>query len=155
MASQASLVSQDYALRHADLYVLLVDHTEFCSLEPGVFSNKLIEMLGPVRKKNDEITWSTITTNQGSNRIAALQGFFIRSTGIDTLKLNNNHRTVDTTFSTTFFRKAPVSAMKIKVDFNGKSDGQVAVKAGDDAIAANVVGAADVAAGDFFFLLCW
>ncbi len=42
LVGQASLVSQDYALSHADLYVLLVDHTEFCSLEPGVFSNKLI-----------------------------------------------------------------------------------------------------------------
>ena len=63
-----------------------------------------------------------ITANQGSNRIAAFQGFFIRATGSDTLKLRNSHRTVDSTLSTTFFRKKNPNSVKIKVEFSGRSD---------------------------------
>ncbi len=63
-----------------------------------------------------------ITTNGGSNRIAAFQGFFIRSTGSDTIKLRNNHRTIDSTITTTFFKQKHVNILKITATFSGKHD---------------------------------
>jgi len=67
-----------------------------------------------------------IGTNEGTNRIAAFQGFFIRATGIDTLKLNNSHRTVDSILTTPFFRTKQLNRVNLKIVFQGKQD-EVAV----------------------------
>jgi UDP-N-acetyl-D-mannosaminuronic acid dehydrogenase len=42
LAPHVNLLSQDGALAGADMCVLLVDHTEFCSISPEQLENKLI-----------------------------------------------------------------------------------------------------------------
>lgn len=46
-----------------------------------------------------------VSTNGGSSRIASFQGFFVLTSVSDTLHLRNEHRVMDTTQKTMFFRK--------------------------------------------------
>lgn len=55
-----------------------------------------------------------MTINDGTNRIAAFQGFFVRSDSIgDTLKFRNNQRILDTIVKTRFFKKAEKEIFKL------------------------------------------
>jgi hypothetical protein len=62
-----------------------------------------------------------VATNNGSNRIAPFQGFFVRTDGEnDTLKFRNSQRFLDSTDLTRFFRRTEREVFK------------VAIKMGDD-----------------------
>lgn len=64
-----------------------------------------------------------VTTNGGSNRIAAFQGFFLRTDNEnDTLKLRNYQRLLDSTESTTFFKKAEKEMFKFAITMGNEYD---------------------------------
>lgn len=64
-----------------------------------------------------------ITINNGSNRIAAFQGFFVRSDSIgDTLRFRNDQRLLDTTETTTFFRTKQRNVFKIAMQMGNDFD---------------------------------
>jgi len=64
-----------------------------------------------------------ITLNDGTNRIAAFQGFFVRSDSIgDTLRFRNNQRILDTIVETRFFKKAEKDIFKLSISIDNNFD---------------------------------
>lgn len=64
-----------------------------------------------------------ISINEGTNRIAAFQGFFVRSDSIgDTLKFRNSQRILDTIIETRFFKKAEKEVFKLAITMDDYFD---------------------------------